>query len=101
MEIYGAARVGLDLLANHTDIHIQRPLIAVERGAPDAREKLLSLDHAPSRLGQQAQDVELARRNVNNALFAAHAAHARIDSKLADRVHAVGLSRRGASWPAT
>src|SRR2546428_670425 len=51
MQVYRAARVGFDLLADHADIDVQRPLVAVERGSPHRGEQLLALDYAASCLG--------------------------------------------------
>src|SRR5207253_5038388 len=96
MEKNGSARVRLDLLADHANVDVQRSLVPVERRTPNAREQLLALDDALRRFGQQPQDVELARGQINDPIRTRHPMRARIDSQLADRIDAV---RRVAGCP--
>src|SRR5579859_4854709 len=88
VQIRRAARVWLDLLADHANVHIEGAFITVKRRPPDAGEQELTLDDALGGLGQEPQNIELARRDVDDPLATRQSPHAGIDAQRADRENA-------------
>src|SRR5215471_4227542 len=58
VEIHRPTGVWLDLLADHSNIDVERALVTVEGRTPHAGEQLLPLDDTTRRLGQAPQNPE-------------------------------------------
>src|SRR5262249_20592124 len=92
VQIYRPVRVGLDLLANHANVDVERSLIAVEGGTPNTGEQLLAFDDAAGRLGQEPQDVELTRRHIDPSAITRQLSYAGVDAQRSHGIHAVASS---------
>src|SRR3954453_4212390 len=57
-DVLGLLRVGLELLAEVADVHVDGPRVAVRRVAPHARQEHVAREHAPGARGERVEDLE-------------------------------------------
>src|SRR6185503_4161978 len=94
-DVARARWVGLDLLPQATDVDGDRAAIA-ER-APDELEELVTAEHLPRMLDENAQQLELACRQLDRPVLASDLVRGQVDVELADAKPPASLARSGAS----
>ena len=79
----GQREVGPELLAQLGHVDVDRPLVAVPVGAPDAVEQLLAREGEAGVAGQEGEQVELAGGQGHHLAAPAHLAAAQVDLEVA------------------
>jgi hypothetical protein len=84
--------VDFELLAQPPDIRVQHALVAEELRPEKTVHDLLAFDHAAGRLGQHAQEIELARGQLNRIVGSTDLTGTEVDGEGAD------LKAAGGAW---
>src|SRR5262245_27964327 len=85
--------IGLDLAPEVGDVDVARALISDVRAVPEVLHDLLPAEHALRFRGEEIQETELRRRQVDLLVLDAHAMPNRIELEPADVAYLAGDAR--------
>src|SRR4051794_870751 len=87
--------IGLELLAQVPDVHVDRARVAIGRVAPHAREQHVAREHPAGAARHRAEDLELDERGLDELAAQLHRALGRIDPQAGGIDRRLGLAVAG------
>src|SRR4051794_19446687 len=82
VDVRGAVRIRLDLLTKRPNVDVQRPLVAIEPWPPYGVEEIPTWESHAGAFGEQEQQVELPRREVDRLAGHCRCAAVPVDPEL-------------------